>query len=122
MGKKKIDRDIALKVLAAVEAVKDALADLMETMFIIYQPKDFYGNVGDTATFSVVAMNVAAYQWQYSENDGVTWKNSGTSIPKTATISYEITEATYNNLRRCRLTDAGGNQIYTEVVRVRQPE
>ena len=117
MGKKKIDRDIALKVLAAVEAVKDALADLMDTMFIIYQPKNWYGEIGGTVTFTVIAMNVATYRWQYSDN-GTTWYNASSTLPgyNTDTMSFVMGEQHIGRLRRCALTDADGNKIYTDVV------
>ena len=116
MGKKKLNRDLALKVLAEIEAVKDALDDLLGTMFIIYQPKSVEASIGDYATLSVVAMNVASYQWQYSQDGGTTWKNSGASVPKTASISVEVTASVFDLLRRCQLTDADGNKIYTDVV------
>ena len=117
MGNKKLDRDLALKVLEVVRAVKDALDDLLETMFIIYQPKDWYGSIGDTVVYTVVAMNVAAYQWQYSDNDGVTWRNF-TGDSKTDTLTFVVTESTNpTRLRRCKLTDADGNIIYTDAVK-----
>ena len=117
MGKKKIARDIALKVLAAVEAVKDALADLMETTFIIYQPKDWTGAVGDTVTFTVKAMNVSAYRWQYS-TDGSSWSNSSSSVTgyNTDTVSFLMEEALAGSYRRCRLTLPGGGYLYTDAV------
>ena len=116
MGKKKLNRDLALKVLAEIGAVKDALDDLLETMFIIYQPKSAEASIGDYVTLSVVAMNVASYQWQYSQDGGTTWRNSGASVPKTASITIEVTSNVFDLLRRCQLTDADGNKIYTDAV------
>ena len=113
--KRGMDRDLALKVLALCSAVKDALDDLLGTMFIIYQPKSVEASIGDYATVSVVAMNVASYQWQYSQDGGTTWKNSGASVPKTASITIEVTASVFDLLRRCQLTDAEGNKIYTDV-------
>ena len=116
MGKKKLNRDLALKVIEVAGAVKDALDDLLGTMFIIYQPKSLEASIGDYATLSVVAMNVASYQWQYSQDGGTTWRNSGSSVPKTASITIEVTAAVFDLLRRCQLTDADGNKIYTDAV------
>ena len=121
MGKKKLNRDLSLKILEIVGAVKDALDDLLETMFIIYQPKDWYGAIGDTATYTVVAMNVAAYRWQYSDDDGETWVNFTGSAhgERTQTIAFEVTESTnLSRQRRCRLTDANGNYKYTVAVKM----
>ena len=121
MGKKKIDRDIALKVLAAVEAVKNGLADLMDTMFIIYQPKDAVGDVGDTVTFTVVAMNVASYQWEVAKIGTNTWNNSGSAGATTETATTVIANTTYNYRLRCKLTDADGNVIYSDEVFFHRP-
>ena len=116
MGKKKIDRDIALKVLAAVDAVKDARADLMDTMFIIYQPKNWTGLATDNVVFTVKAMNGASYQWQYLKNDGVTWASSAASGNRTDTLTFLASDAASfpNRLWRCKLTDSDGNIIYTD--------
>ena len=116
MGKKKLNRDLAIKILDVVGAVNDALDDLLGTMFIIYQPKSVEASIGDYVTLAVVAMNVASYQWQYSQDGGTTWRNSGASVPKTASISIEVTSNVFNLLRRCQLTDADGNKIYTDAV------
>lgn len=115
--KRGIARDLALKLLDIVNDIKDALDDLMETMFIIYQPKTWYGEIGDTATFTVVAMNVVTYRWQYSDN-GVNWTNSSSSLDgyNTPTITFVMEERHVNRWRRCRLTDANGNYIYSDAV------
>lgn len=117
MGKKKLNRDLALKILEVAGAVRDALDDLLETCFIIYQPKDWVGSVGETATFTVVAMNVATYRWQYSDN-GVNWTNSNSTLDgyNTPTISFVMEDRHVSRWRRCRLTDANGNSIYTDAV------
>lgn len=117
MGKKKLNRDLALKVLEVVGAVRDALDDLMDTMFIIYQPDLTQAvHVGDTVYPEVFAMNVDAYQWQYSA-DGETWTNFGSSVPgsKSARVTIDVTNSNKDRYRRCRLTDADGNIIYTVV-------
>ena len=119
--KRGIDRDLALKILALCSAVKDALDDLLGSMFIIYQPKDAVGNVGDTATFTVVAMNVSSYQWQVSKIGTNTWNNSGSDGSTTATASTLITNNTYNFRLRCKLTDADGNVIYSDEVFFHRP-
>lgn len=116
MGNKKLNRDLALKVLEVAGAVRDALDDLLETMFIIYQPKDHVGAVGETASFTVVAMNVTSYQWEVYRSG--TWQNTYGTGYNTDTITYEITNTTRNFKWRCKLTDSDGNIIYTDVVAI----
>ena len=111
--KRGMDRDLALKVLALCSAVKDALDDLLDTMFIIYQPDVTKSvNIGDVITLTVVAMNVVSYQWQYSNNN-VAWNNAETEDAHTAAITFEVTRNRLSYYRRCVLTDADGNILYT---------
>lgn len=42
---------------------------------ITTQPVSVEANIGDTATFTVEADNVAVYQWQVSTDSGATWRN-----------------------------------------------
>ena len=111
-----MQRDLAVKVLALAKAVKDALADLMATMFIIYQPKTWVGVVGEQAIFTVVAMNVTTYKWYYRSTPSANWSASSASgnTSKTLTFTSAARNATYQY--RCKLTDAEGNIIYTETV------
>lgn len=113
--KRGMDRDLALKVLALCSAVKDALDDLLETMFIIYQPKDWYGPDGASVTLTVKAMNVALYQWQHKDAGG-TWRNSSATGYNTESITFTMGEAYVTRIRRCKLTDAEGNVLYTDIV------
>ena len=119
--KRGMDRDLALKVLALCSTVKDALDDLLDTMFIIYQPKYFTGNIGDMATFTVVAMNVASYQWQASSDAGETWTNSSLAGATTPTITVKISASNKDRIWRCLLTDSDGNTLYTDVAGIIVP-
>ena len=120
--KRGMDRDLALKVLALCSAVKDALDDLLETMFIIYQPKDATGAVGDPVVFTVTAMNVNSYQWQVSKIGTETWTNSSSPGNATASVTVTVTSSVYNYRLRCKLTDADGNILYTAGVFLPQPD
>ncbi|OLR62713.1 hypothetical protein BHF69_08505 [Anaerostipes sp. 992a] len=89
-------------------AAKEALA-------IISQPEDYTGAVGETAVFTVEASGEGLrYQWQYSNDKGVTWKNSSQSGCKTATVSVPITEARNGQQYRCVVTDGSGNSVISE--------
>lgn len=120
MGNKKLNRDLALKVLEVVGAVNDALYDLMDTMFIIYEPKDW--SVVETGTnavtFTVKAMNVASYQWQRSDNNGETWTNATSTGNRTETISFNASTSYANRVWSCLLTDADGNTLRTRNCKV----
>ena len=116
--KRGTDRDLALKILALCSAVKDALDDLLETMFIIYQPVDWYGPLNGQASFTVIAANVASYQWQYSEDQGQTWTNTTAEGYNTATMSVRAISDRFRNLYRCILTDADGNVLITNSVKM----
>lgn len=113
-----MQRDLALKVLAFVKGVKQALADLMDTMFIIYQPVNWIGAVNGQATFTVKAMNVSTYQWQYSEDNGQTWTNTTATGYNTETMSVKAISDRFRNLYRCVLTDADENVLITNTVKM----
>ena len=80
------------------------------------EPEDVEGMLNDRVTISVDADNVASYQWQYSTDDGETWKNSSGTAAKTDTLSFTISATTIAMLRRCELTDANGKKTWTRNV------
>ncbi len=83
------------------------------------QPEDYEGNIGDTVSFTVEATGAGlTYQWQYSNDGGVTWKASGLPGNKTATLTTEFTEARLIYLFRCVVTDGSGNSAATNAVRM----
>ena len=122
MGNKKINRDLALKVLEIVGGVKDALDDLLGSMFIIYQPKDVAGAVGEVTVLTVVAMNVNSYQWQTARIGSDTWTNASSPGNTTDTISITVRASSYEYRVRCKLTDSDGNIIYTNDAYISRPE
>lgn len=86
-----------------------------EALAIVGQPSDYTGGVGDIAQFTVEAVGKGlSYQWQFSSDNGTTWKSSSQSGNRTKTISVPITEARNGQLYRCMVKDAEGNQIISE--------
>ena len=84
------------------------------------QPTDFYGEIGDTFSFSVDADGDGlTYQWQVSTNNGRTWGNSSAGGYTTASMWVALTEARAGYLYRCKITDADGNTVYSEPGRIR---
>lgn len=55
---------------------------LASNVSITTQPVNVEANIGDTATFTVEAENVATYQWQVSTDSGATWRNIALSDAK----------------------------------------
>jgi len=86
---------------------------------IVKQPVDCSVEVGETATFTVNATAVVSYQWQFK--NGSKWANTSSTGAKTNTITVECTEARYNYLYRCILTDSEGNTLTTNSVKMVQP-
>ena len=89
---------------------------------ITKQPVDVVAAEGDTVTFSVEAIGDGlSYQWQYSQNDGVKWYDSGAASAKTAawtqTLSAYATQCTF----RCIVTDANGNTVESASARIINP-
>ena len=74
---------------------------------------------GEKATFSVVATGSGlSYQWQYSWDNGETWGNMGSAVPKTATLQL-TTQASYDGIMyRCAVTDSTGTTIYSNGVKL----
>ncbi len=84
---------------------------------VIYeQPTDIRVTPGTSVTFHVGADGVAAYQWQYSANNGGSWRNVAAASSRTAdyTMTAELRHNGY--IYRCMLTDDRGNTVYTDEV------
>ena len=73
---------------------------------ITAQPQDYYGSIGSIAKFTVSATSTnVTYQWQFCDNG--TWKNSGMTGAKTATLNVEVTAARNGQQYRCVVTSNG---------------
>jgi len=89
---------------------------------ITSQPVNFVGQIGEQASFTVAATGEGlSYQWQYSSNNGGAWHNSTLTGNKTATVSAEFTEARLKYIFRCVITDANGNTVASNAVRMEEP-
>jgi uncharacterized protein YerC len=86
---------------------------------ITTQPEDYVGANGSTATFTVAAETSGtgslSYQWQVSSN-GTSWKNSGATGAKTATLSFVARAANSGYLYRCIVSDGTSEVITREAV------
>ena len=85
---------------------------------ITTQPKTQKVKAGSTAKFTVKATGTGLkYQWQ-SSSDGKTWKNCSSSSAKKATFKFTSKTSHNGNYYRCKVTDAEGNVVYTDSVRL----
>ena len=73
------------------------------------QPQDAHGAYGQSVTFTVGATGTGLkYQWQYSANNGQTWRPTGTNANS---LRRAVTVANDGWLFRCTVTDAWGNAV-----------
>jgi hypothetical protein len=101
----------------SLTAVSAAATLTMKPIFTKW-PKDTSAEVGSKAVFSVAATGTAplTYQWQYRKNASDTWKPSGQSGNKTATLSVSVTAGLNGYQFRCYVTDANEQVSYTNTV------
>ncbi|MDO4467090.1 MAG: hypothetical protein Q4C49_08790 [Bacillota bacterium] len=114
---------LSLGVSSNVVFAQETIVQENAPSTIISQPKNFVGNTGSTATFSVKAENVSKYLWQYSADNGKTWDvASSFNGYKTDTVSFGITAYRMSLLYRCILTSPTGDVISSDVVYVKSSQ
>lgn len=120
-----MDRDIALQIVSLLSDCDSLLETINNNEYaahIIEQPEDSVTAVTYTASFTVVAVNVKSYQWQYkSSEEATTWSNLG-GISNEATLSINATEARYAWRFRCEITGLDNVKVYTDTVKIIAPE
>ena len=122
------DRDIALAFVTVVDELATLLGTLNDNLYvphIVTQPTDQTEAVNDNAVFTVVANNVSVYEWQYAPTQITpSWRtiHSGTTGADTATLTVPVTEPRYGYLYRCKITGKDGSIIYTDSVKIIEPE
>ena len=80
------------------------------------QPEAKTVKAGTTVKFTVKASGAGLqYKWQYRTPYG-SWKNSGATGCKTATLTIEATAARNGYQYRCVVTDANGAKVISEAV------
>ncbi len=85
---------------------------------ITSQPKTQKVEAGEKVKFTVSATGASKkYQWQ-SSSDGKTWKNCVSSSATSATFTFTGKTSHSSNYYRCKVTDSGGNVVYTDAVRL----
>jgi hypothetical protein len=93
---------------------KGAILHVGDPVVITTQPADVTVAAGEVATFTVVAENAFAYQWQYQNATGTKWGNTGADGNKTATLNV-TTKASNNGYKyRCVVYGLDGTETITE--------
>ena len=83
------------------------------------QPKTQKVKSGATAKFTVTATGAGkTYQWYYKTSSSGSWKKVSGDAAKTATLSFKPTTSKNGYYYRCKVTDNGGNSVYTDTVRL----
>lgn len=119
------DRDVALLIADAFSAIQTAIQTINNNLYVPHiteQPTDVTAAVGASVTFDVTANNVKSYRWQYkSSEESETWLNASA---ESTTSSYTFTMASnrYAWRFRCQITGLNNDVIYTDTVKVIQPE
>jgi hypothetical protein len=90
------------------------------TTKISSQPLSAGGAIDEYVSFHVGASGQGLqYQWQYSNDGGSTWANSGQEGAKTDSFRVQVKSYRDGYLYRCQLTDDSGVSIYTDTVTLR---
>ena len=93
-----------------------ALTVIAEKPVITAQPADQTVDLGKSAKFTVTATGMGVgYQWQYSPDNGTTWKNAAAAKAKTASFPVVTAERHDGYLYRCKVTNLKGTVTSNEV-------
>lgn len=91
----------------ASETTEAVTMTVIELSFVSH-PVSKSSHYGDKIKFSVsVKAESPAYQWQYSDDNGSTWKNSTASGYKTTTLTVVSSKAVNGRKYRCQVTCNG---------------
>lgn len=116
------DRDVALLILSGLDSCATLVANINDNLYVPHittQPTDQVGAIGDTVTFTVVANNAVAYQWQYKV---LNWHSASGGIVDQASYSIQVSTERMGYQFRCRITGKDGSYIYSNPVKMVAPE
>ncbi len=92
-------------------------AEELSDLVIVIQPKSVTVREEEAAVFRVKARgNGLKYQWQYSQDNGKTWKNSSIAAAKTEEYTIKAGKANCDQKFRCVITDENGIDENSEIV------
>lgn len=119
------DRDVALQMRDKLNSIATLVTAIDHSLksepFIITQPQNVVAAIGDNAILTVKTNVVKSYQWQAKAS--VNWNDAQTGEGYTTdTFSIEATEIRYTYEYRCKITGLDDSVIYSDPVRIIQPE
>ncbi|MBQ1554076.1 MAG: hypothetical protein IIZ68_01325, partial [Clostridia bacterium] len=92
--------------------ISDAAYMKITSLSITGQPVSVTAKKGDTASFAVTAKGPGVtYQWQFSDDQGKTWKNSSVTSATYGEILNTLNDGRYV---RCVVTDKYGNTVISD--------
>ena len=116
------DRDLALAMVAIVDDISTALDTIISNNYsphITTQPSDVTLSVNETATFTLVATNARAYQWQVKQTDEGPWSNvTSVSGYNTPSMSIVATQNRFAYTFRCEVTGLDNSKVYSDPVKM----
>ena len=114
-----VSDDLGNTVYSEAAKIDDSKKPTVE-LFITSQPTDTWAEVDEAITFSVEAEGATSYQWQYSTDEGETWKDLGSNYTGYRTASLEVIVKTYRKsyIYRCAVSDDSGNTVYSEAAKI----
>lgn len=116
------DRDVALLMLGGLDSCATLVAAINDNLYVPHittQPTDQVGDIGDTVTFTVVANNAVAYQWQYKV---LNWHNASGGTVDQPSYSIQVSAERMTYQFRCRVTGKDGSYVYSDAVKMVAPE
>ena len=116
------DAEGTVVITDAVKMVEPIVAEELE---VAVQPEDYEGAIGTMAQFTVAAKGgVAPYtsQWMFRKSATGTFADTTTRTGATTdTLTVEFTTARKTYAFRCKITDADGTVVYSDVVTMAMP-
>jgi hypothetical protein len=95
---------------------KAAVLHVSDPVVVTEQPQDTVSNVGQVATFKVVATNAYKYQWYYQyPTDTTSWKKTSADGNTTDTLNVTVKSNNNGYKYRCEIKGLDGQLYYTEV-------
>lgn len=83
---------------------------------IVTQPTSQIAALNSTASFKIAVSGTGnTYQWQYSDDGGVTWSNSSNSSAKSTTYKFTMLSRYDNRQIRCLVSTGDGQSLVSNV-------
>ena len=96
------------------------IEDVTEKPRIVKQPQDAFAKIGGQFEFTVEAVGVSNYQWQFRYNANADWQDSTWATANDATQKGTLNESRAKYDYRCLLTGVDGTYLATNTVHAKE--